>query len=213
VFQIGGDAVELGLVQSLGRPGGNATGVSLNLVGLTPKRLELLRELVPNLKSVAFLSNPGVGADALELADVRNAALGMGLDLALEEVRRGEEIEPAFARLARLRPSALLVGSSILFVVRRREIVVQAARIGIPAVYEIAGYVEAGGLMSYGPSMSAAVRPLGTYAGRILAGARPAELPVQQPAKFELAINLKTARSLGIAIPPAVLARADDLID
>jgi putative ABC transport system substrate-binding protein len=213
VFQSGGDAVDLGLVESLGRPGGNATGISLNTVGLTPKRLELIRELIADMEAIAFLRNPGVGADASELAEVQKAARSMGLELKVEEARRGEDIEPAFARLAQIRPSALLVGSSLLFVVRRAEIVALAARIATPAIYEYSGYVAAGGLISYGPSLSTAVHPIGIYAGRILAGAKPADLPVQQPIKFELVINLKTAKTLGLAIPPSILARADDVIE
>ena len=144
---------------------------------------------------------------------MQKAARSMGLELKLEEASRGEDIEPAFAQLARLRPSALLVGSSILFVVRRAEIVALAARLAIPAIYELSQYVTAGGLISYGPSMISAVRPLGLYAGRILSGAKPADLPVQQPTKFELTINLKTSKSLGIAIPPSILARADAVIE
>jgi putative ABC transport system substrate-binding protein len=213
VFQSGGDAVAIGLVRSLSRPDGNATGISLNLVELTLKRLQLLSELVPGLKSIAFLNDPGVARFPSVLRDMETAARSTGLELQVEEARGPEDIEPAFARLARLRPSALLVGSSILFVVRRVEIVALAARLAIPAIYELSPYVAAGGLMSYGPSIDAAVRPLGLYTGKILSGAKPADLPVQQPAKFELAINLKTAKSLGIAIPPSILARADEVIE
>jgi putative ABC transport system substrate-binding protein len=213
VFQSGSDAVAIGLVSSLSRPDGNATGISLNLVELTLKRLQLLSELVPGVKSIAFLNDSGVTGSSSALKDMEAAARSMGLELQVEEARGPEDIEPAFARLARLRPSALLVGSSILFVVRRVEIVALAARLAIPAIYELSPYVAAGGLMSYGPSIDAAVRPLGLYAGRILSGAKPADLPVQQPAKFELAINLKTARALGLTIPPAILARADGVIE
>jgi len=205
--------VSNGFARTLEHPGGNATGISLNVAELTPKRLELLRELVPKAKSIALLSDPGLAGLNSELAEVQKAARSMGLELKLEEASRGEDIEPAFAQLARLRPSALLVGSSILFVVRRAEIVALAARLAIPAIYEISEYVTAGGLISYGPSIAAAVRPLGLYAGRILAGAKPADLPVVQPTKFELVINMKAARALGLTIPPSILARADEVIE
>ncbi len=211
VFQSGGDAVALGLVDSLGRPGRNATGVSLNVAGLGPKRLELLGALVPNLKSVALLSDPG--ASPLELPEVRNAAASMGLSLHVEEARGAADIEPAFARLARVRPSAILVGSSLPFLVRRTQIVALAAQLAIPAIYEIATYVSDGGLISYGPSIPGAIRPIGVYTGKILAGAEPADLPVQQPTKFELVINLKIARALGLTIPLSLLARADEVIE
>ena len=213
VFQSGGDPVRFGLVESLARPGGNATGISLNLVGLTPKRLELLRELVPKLNSVAYLTNPGLEGTPVELSEVQKAAQAMGLALHVEEARAAEDIEPAFARMARLRPSALLVGSSILFVVQRDQVVALAARHAMPAIYELSHYVTQGGLISYGPAVLEAVRPIGVYTGRILAGAKPADLPVQQPSKFELVINATTAKVLGLTLSPAMLARADAVVE
>ena len=213
VFQIGADPAGLGLVDSLARPGGNATGINLHLVELTPKRLGLLRELMPNLRTVAVLRNPAQPAANSQLAGVQSAARGIGLTLKILEASKNEDIERAFARLAEQRPQALLVESDVLFFTRRAQIVALAAQHAIPAIYDSSMFVAAGGLVSYGPEMRAAIRPLGVYTARILGGARPADLPVQQPTRFELVINLKTARALGLTIPPTILARADEVIE
>jgi putative ABC transport system substrate-binding protein len=213
VFQIGADPAVLGLVESLGRPGGNATGVNLHLAELTPQRLELLRELVPQARTVGLLYNPAAPAGNSQLADVQSAARGLGLTLQILEAGSADGIERSFARLAERRPQALLVASDVLLSARRGQIVALAARHALPAIYEQSAFVVAGGLVSYGPDLRAAIRPLGVYSGRILGGARPADLPVQQPTRFELMINLKAAKALGLVVPPSLLDRADKVIE
>ena len=213
VFQSGTDVVQSGLVASLSRPGGNATGVTVNVVQLTPKRLEVLRELVPNIRTVAYLHRPGAVPWDAQLADVQAAAHHMGLSLQIVEVGSAGDIEPAFVRLAERRPDGLLVAADWLFLVQGAQIAALAARHAIPAIYDFPAPVSAGGLVSYGPHSDDLYRTLGVYTGKILAGARPADLPVHQPTKFELVINLRTARALGLTILPAILARADQVIE
>ena len=214
VFQSGVDVVQRGLVASLSRPGGNATGITFNVVELTPKRLELLRELVPGARSVAYLRNPGVPLDLdSQLSDIQAAARAMGLALRIVEARSAGDIELAFARLAQQRPDGLIVASDWLFLVQSAQIAALAARQGIPAVSDFPVFVTAGGLASYGPNTKALMRTLGVYTAKVLAGARPADLPVQQPTEFELAVNLKTADALGLTVPAALLARADEVIE
>jgi putative ABC transport system substrate-binding protein len=212
-FHTGGDPVETDLVASLRRPGGNATGVTMLSSMLAPKRLELLRELVPHARSVAYLADPRAPAARFQLADVQAAARTIGLDLQVLEARTMPEIEQAFVRLAATRPHALLVGAAPLFSGHRADIAALANRHAIPAVYEFPEFVAAGGLISYGADLRSTYRLLGGYVGRILGGARPADMPVQQATKFELAINLKAAKALGLVVPPTILARADEVIE
>jgi putative tryptophan/tyrosine transport system substrate-binding protein len=205
--------VEQGLVASLNRPGGNATGVAILLTDLIPKRLELLREAIPGARSVGFLINPANPTRADQIAAMQAAARVTGHDVQILETRNESEIEQAFTRWAERRPDALLTGTDPLFFRQRNQIVTLAARHGIPAIYELPDYVAVGGLISYGPSFKDALRLVGVYTGKILAGVRPDELPVQQPTGFGLAINLKTAKALGLAIPLSILDRADQVIE
>ena len=212
-FHSGVDPVALGLVASLARPGGNATGVYCYTSGLVAKRVELLRDLIPGARSLAFLVNPDFAAAPYQTRDVKEAVRATGLALHIVEARTPDEIDRAFASLADRRPDALLVGPDSLFTMRRDQIVTLAARHMIPAIYDFPDYPAAGGLISYGPNRKDSQRLLGLYVGRILAGAKPADLPVQQPTKFELVINLKTARALGLSVPTALLDRADEVIE
>jgi len=207
-----GDPVGEGLVASLGRPGGNATGVSLQNPELAPKRLELLRDLIPNARSVVFIVNPVNPTVAAQVQDVQAAARGMGLTLRIQEVGGADDIEPALARLAE-RPDALLLQGDPAFIAQRERIVALLALQAIPAVYDFPDFATAGGLISHGPSLNDAAHLLGVYTGKILAGAKPADLPVQQPTRFQLVINLKTARALGLTVPPTLLARANEVIE
>jgi putative ABC transport system substrate-binding protein len=214
VFAVGEDPVRLGLVASLARPGGNLTGVNYFSYELIAKRLELLRELVPAATRVAVLVNPA-NAEATEptLRDVEAAARAMGLQIQVLNANTNREIDAAFATVVRERPDALFVGPSPLFVERRVQLVHLASRHAIPATYTQREYAEIGGLMSYGATVADAYRQVGVYAGRILKGAKPADLPVVQSSKFELIINAQTARILGLDVPPTLLARADEVIE
>jgi putative tryptophan/tyrosine transport system substrate-binding protein len=213
VFMIPDDPVKLGLVASLSRPGGNATGVSFLLSDLGPKQLGLLRELVPDAKRIGFLVNPhGVNAEGLK-QEVVIAASAIGVDLKVVEASDIREIEIAFAALVDSRVGALVVGADSFFFNRRVQITTLAARHVLPAIYNAYDYAEAGGLMSYGTSLPEAFRQTGVYAGRIIKGEKPADLPVVQSAKFVFAINLPTARALGLNVPPTLLARADEVIE
>jgi putative ABC transport system substrate-binding protein len=210
-FITAGDPVSAGLVTNLSRPGGNATGVGFLSVELIPKRLELLRDLVPNARSIAWLVNLE-GSDPLP-GTVQAAVRAIGFDLRILEARTAIEIRHAFARIAKRRPDALLVRSYALNVIRRDQIVALAERHAIPAMYDFPDFVTAGGLISYGPNLRDAFRTLGMYAGKILAGAKPADLSVQQPTRFELVINLKTAKALGLTVPSSLIDRADEVIE
>jgi putative ABC transport system substrate-binding protein len=211
VFGVGGDPVQLGLVASLNRPGGNATGVNFFTTDLVAKRMELFRELVPGAKRVAVLVNPTDHSNDSALRDVETAAIGQQV-LAFEAAT-GREIDAAFAGLAREKVDALFVSGGTFFSTRRVQLAVLAARYAVPASYSQRNFVEAGGLMSYGTPLADVWRQVGLYTARILKGAKPADLPVMQPTKFELAINLNTARALRFDVPPMLLARADEVIE
>jgi putative ABC transport system substrate-binding protein len=214
VFIIGDDPVKRGLVASLARPGGNLTGVNFFSVELAAKRLEVLRELVPQATHIAVLVNPANPANAeTTLREVGAAAGAMGLRIQVLHANTSSEIDAAFASLAHQRCDALYVGSGPPFSNRTVQLALQAARSGLPVIYAGRSFVEAGGLMSYGASLADAYRQAGIYVGRILKGAKPADLPVVQSTKFELTINAQTARMLGITVPPTLFARADEVIE
>jgi len=207
------DPVGFGLVESLGRPGGNATGVSLYIAELTPKRLELLRDLLPNARTVAVLINPAGPTAVSQLNELRSAIRSTGFDLRIVEARTEHEIGQAFTALALQRPDALLVAGDPLFSLIGERIAALAAHNAIAAMFELPELAAAGGLVAYGANLRDATRLVGVYVGKILRGARPADLPVRQPSRFELVINLRTAKALGITIPRAVLERADEVIE
>jgi putative ABC transport system substrate-binding protein len=214
VFGVAEDPVKLGLVASLNRPGGNATGINFFLAEVTAKRLALLRELVPTAAQVAVLLNPANPTNASSTrTDVESAAATLGLQVQIYNASTSQEIDAAFAVLVRGRPDALFVGPDGFFDSRRVQLTALAARHVLPASYPAREMVEAGGLMSYGTSITDMHRQLGVYAGRILKGAKPTDLPVVQSTKFELVINVQTAKLLGITIPPTLLARADEVIE
>jgi putative tryptophan/tyrosine transport system substrate-binding protein len=213
VFETGSDPVRLELVASLNRPGGNVTGVSFLGSTLVAKRLELLRELVPNVTTVAHLMNPTGPTAAPEVEEARIAARSLGQQIQVLQASSESEMEAAFSTMARLRVGALHVGGDALFVDQRAQIVALAARHSLPASYFEREFVAAGGLMSYGTSQADAYRLAGVYAGRILKGEKPADLPVLLPTKFELVINLKTAKALGLTVPLTLQAAADEVIE
>ena len=212
VFSAADDPVRLRLVASFNRPGGNLTGVSLISGALVAKRLDLLRELIPNAALIALLRNPSNPAETAE-RDEQAAAHATGQNLVVLNAISESDIDAAFAELAQKRPTALLVNADATFTAHRAQIVALAARLKIPALYPWREYAEAGGLMSYGTSLDDGYHQLGIYAGRILRGVRPADLPVWQPTKFELVINLKTAKTLGLEFPAKLLALADAVIE
>jgi ABC-type uncharacterized transport system substrate-binding protein len=208
------DPVGLGLIASLARPGGNVTGSSYSAgPEIGGKQLELLKETVPKLRRVAILSNPANPSHALAIREVRDAAPSLGVQLQLLEARGPNEFDGAFAAMAKERVGALLVMSDGIFNLHRTRLADLAARSRLPAAYGTRENVEAGGLMSYGPSLRDFYRRAATYVDKILKGATPGDLPVEQPTKFELVINLKTAKALGLTIPPSLLQRADQVIE
>jgi putative ABC transport system substrate-binding protein len=214
VFEMGADPVELGLVTSLARPESNITGVSIFTVELMPKRLELLSELVPTATVMALLVNPDNSRNAEHmLREMPEAARTKGIQLQIVKAATAGEIDAAFAALAPLRVAGLLVGADPFFNSQRGQLVTLAARHAIPAIYNWRSYVASGGLVSYGAKIAGFARQVGQYAGRILAGEKPGDLPVQRPTEFELVINLKTAKALGLTVPQSILARADEVIE
>ena len=214
VFVVGDDPVRLGLVGNLARPGHNLTGINFFIVELAAKRLAFLRELVPKADRVAVLVDPTNATTAEStLRDVEGAARAVGLQTQVFNVTTSREIDAAFATLMRERIDTLFVPAGSFFADRRVQLVLLATRHAIPAIYPFRSYAEAGGLMSYGASLTDAYRQLGVYAGRILKGAKPAELPVVQSTKFELVINAQAARVLGLTVPPSLLAVADEVIE
>jgi putative tryptophan/tyrosine transport system substrate-binding protein len=213
VFGVPEDPVRSGLVASLARPGGNATGINFFSIELVAKRLEILREMVPATTRIAVLINPADAASETMLKDVEAATRAMGLQIQVLNANTSHEIDAAFATFVRERPDALLVSGGPFLLSRRVQLALLAARYGVPGSYGAREYVEIGGLMSYGANITDAYRQIGVYAGRILKGAKPADLPVMQSTKFELVINAQAARVLGIEVPPTLLARADEVIE
>jgi putative ABC transport system substrate-binding protein len=214
VFRGGVDPVGQGLVASLARPGGNLTGVSMLSDELPAKRLELLSELVPRAGVIALLVNPN-DADYAErvIQNVQESARTKGLQLHVLEAGSESEIDTAFASLVQLHAGALVVSADPFLTSRREQLVALASRHAVPSIYAWREFAASGGLISYGPSLTAAFRLVGTYAGKVLKGAKPADLPVQRPTTFELVVNLKTAQALGLTVPPSILARADEVIE
>jgi ABC-type uncharacterized transport system substrate-binding protein len=213
VFIVGRDPVEFGLVPSLSRPGGNLTGFNELLIELTPKRLELLSELVPQVGEIAVLVNPTNSNAERIMADLQEAARSKGVRLLIRKASTESEIDTAFASLFQLQAGALLVGTDAFFESRGEQLVTLASSYKVPAIYEARYFVEAGGLISYGLRFGDEWRQVGVYLGKILNGTKPAELPVQQATTSELVVNLKTAKALGLTVPPSILARADEVIE
>jgi putative ABC transport system substrate-binding protein len=212
-YAVSEDPVRSSLVASLARPGGNLTGVSFLTAELASKRLELLRALVPGAVKLAVLVDPAIPPTATTLLDVEAAAGTIGGQIQVLNASNSGEINAAFATLAQERPDALFVGPGFLFSSRRVQLVHLATLHKVPAIYSLRQFPEIGGLMSYGTSVTDAYRQIGVYTGRILNGAKPADLPVVQSTKFELVINAETARMLGLAVPPSLLAIADEVIE
>jgi len=213
VFRSGADPVGDGLIASLAHPGGNLTGVSFIADELTAKRLALLSELVPRAGVIALLMNPNNATAERVIRDVQEAARTNGLQLHVLKASSEREIDSAFASLVQLHVDALVVGADPFLSTRREQLVTLASRRAIPAIYAWREFAAIGGLISYGSSLTAAFRLVGAYAGKILKGTKPADLPVEQPTKYELVINLKTAKALGITVPPTLLASADEVIE
>jgi putative ABC transport system substrate-binding protein len=213
VFTTGDDPVRVGLVASLNRPGGNATGVSVFAARLGSKRLGLLREMVPTASPVAVLVNPTNPDTEDEAMDIREAAGGLGIQIVVVRAGNENDLDDAFATLVKQGARALIVGSDTFFTSQRSQISIRAARHLLPNIWVTRIEVEAGGLMSYGANIPGVYRQAGVYAGQVLKGAKPANLPVQLPTAFDLIINLQTAKALGLTVPPSLLARADEVIE
>ncbi len=213
VFINGGDPVRAGIVPSLNRPGENVTGVSFFGVDLAPKQLALAHEVVPNAAVIAFLVDENVPDAVAGVPAVQEAARNLGLQLVVLKVRAARDIDTAFASLVRERAGALVVGTGALLTNRRKQIIALAARHALPTIYPFREFTADGGLISYGNNVPDSFRQAGVYTGRILKGDKPAELPVILPTKFELVVNLKTAKALGFTVPSALLARADEVVE
>jgi putative ABC transport system substrate-binding protein len=213
VFNVGLDPVVAGLIASLARPEGNLTGVAIMTAELMPKRLELLAELVPQAGVIALLLNPNNANTERSIRDMEEAARAKGVQPIILKAGTENEIDTAFASLVQLHAGALLVSTDPFFNDRRDQIVALASRHVAPAIYGLREFAASGGLISYGTSFTAAFRLVGVYAGKILKGTKPADLPVQQPTTFELVVNLNTAKALGFTVPPSILARADEVIE
>jgi putative tryptophan/tyrosine transport system substrate-binding protein len=214
VFTVSEDPVRLGLVASLARPGGNVTGINIFSGELVSKRLDLLRELIPGTARIAVLINPSnVANTATTLRDVEAGARAMGLQIQIFKATTHQEIDAVFTRLLIDKLDALFVGNDAFLNSRRMQLALLATRHAVPAIYASRDYVDAGGLISYGTSFPDTYRQFGAYVGRVLKGAKPADLPVLQASKFELVINAVAARTLGLAVPPSLLARADEVIE
>ena len=213
VFVGGGDPVETGIVASLSHPGGNVTGVSVMASLLGAKRIELLDELVPKARAFAMLVNPAATTTAGEVADVQTAARVLKQEIHILNASAESEFEPAFEAMAKLQVAGLFIGADPFFNSRAEQLVALAGRFAIPAIYPFREFAVAGGLVSYGTNARNAYRVIGGYAGKILKGTKPADLPVQQASTFEFVINLKTARALGLTVPPSLLATADEVIE
>jgi putative ABC transport system substrate-binding protein len=213
VFTVGSDPVGAGLVASMNRPGGNATGVSHLSVDLAPKRLELLSELVPMARNFAMIANANNAADQADSKGTQAAAITRGHVIRVVWASTADELEATFGKFARQRPDALIVSPDPFFNSQRDRIVSASASLSLPTIYSWREYVDGDGLMSYGASLVDQYRLAGIYVGRVLKGEKPADLPVMQPTKFELLINLKTAKALGLDVPPTLLARADEVIE
>ena len=213
VFNVGGDPVKFGLIASLNRPGGNLTGISRVSAELIPKRLELLREVLPSTSVMALLVNPTNPATESVVKDAHVTARSLGLQLDVLTAITEVEIDMAFSTMAQPGAGGLLIGNDPFFSSITDKLAALTVRHAVPAIFQYREFVAAGGLMSYGASLTDAFRQVGVYTSRILKGAKPADLPVQQPTKFELVINMKTAKALGIDVPPSLLARADEVIE
>jgi putative ABC transport system substrate-binding protein len=207
------DPIGAGLVASLARPGGNLTGVAIIILHLVPKRLELISELVPQAREIALLVNPTQPTTERVTRDAEDAARAKGVQLHVVKAASENEIDAAFAALARRRSGALLVGTDPFLDSRIDQLVSLAASHAVPAIYSFRDATAAGGLISYGPSFATAYKEMGVYVGKLLKGAKPSDLPVEQPTKLELVINLKTAKALGLAVPQSILQRADEIIE
>ena len=213
VFEVGNDAVEAGLVESLARPGGNATGLNILYTQITAKRLELLCQLLPRAKNITLLINPKSPTAEPSIRDAQAGARAKGVQLSILSASNDNEIETAFSEFGRIRSDGLIVAADPFFDTRREQLPAAAARHKVPTIYFEPEFSTVGGLISYGSRLSSIYRHMGVYAGRILKGEKPADLPVEQPTKFELAINLKTARALGIETPSELLFTADEVIE
>ena len=213
VFALGSDPVEDGLVASMNRPGGSITGVTFFSNVLIVKRLELLREIAPTAGLIAVLVNPKNARAERDTSDMQAAATGVGQQVLFLRAGTPDDLDSSFSDLVRAGAGALLVTSDAFFISRRQQFVVLAARHGVPAIYGQRDFIAAGGLISYGSSVADSHRQAGVYVGRILKGAKPADLPVLQPTKFDLVINLRTAKALSLNISPTLLARADEVIE
>jgi len=213
VFNMGSDPVKAGLVQSFNRPGGNATGSVILSEAMEQKRFGILQEMVPDVALFGAIVNPNYPASANQMHDLEGAAPKLGRQLFVAKASNDTELDAAFAALLSQKVGALLVASDPYFDTRRRHIIAFAAQNRLPAIYQFREYAVEGGLVSYGPSITDAYQQVGIYVARILKGEKPADLPVLQPTKFDFVINLKTAKTLGLVVPPTLLARADDVID